>query len=323
MYLLTKNELKNIISDKKIIQNGKIENIEGIKYDLCISPKLLSQEYPTSIDISKMEYKAQNQVSVSPGELVFLLTEEIINLPKNMMGTLATKRKMNHEGVMVLGGSVVDPLYSGRLLFGLYNFSSAPFSIIPGKKIMSLMLHKLNKDEVADFPTPEIRINDFPDDLLGAMAKYKPTSHQQTETKLEKVIKDLEHIQRKINDNESFFKDFKESLKTQKEQTDATFKNFDKVLTTQGKQIAETGLQVKQISDSLKQEKEERKESYKDLNKKIKDKDQNLDVKIEKLNENINEKFLKVTEKNTISRVLIGVFLILVGAAIVKYLFNF
>jgi len=215
MQLITGKKLCDLVNEGKLIQNAKINNCEGVKYDLRISNMLLSGEHSEGIDISKLEYAEKKKLFVAPGEFVFLLTEEIICLPKNIMAMLTSKRKMNHSGVLVLGGSVVDPLYNGRLLFGLYNFSSDPFPIKPDRKITSIMFYQLDDNEVDEFPEPDARINEFPDELLSNMAKYKPTSQQQMETRLEELKNKIDALQKAFDKNGQWFEEFKLGLKQQ------------------------------------------------------------------------------------------------------------
>ncbi len=212
MRLVTIKELQSFVMEDRIIQNGKLENVEGIKYDLRISNKLLSGTYPNSINIEKLNYEIKERLSVAPGELVFLLTEEILCLPDNMMATIISKRKMNHEGVLVLGGSIVDPLYNGRLLFGLYNFSSESFPVLPGRKIISIMLYKIDDSELGEFPKPEARIDYFPDELLKNMKKYKPTSNQNILNEMKGIKIEIEGIKKKFNSNQEWFTKFQDKL---------------------------------------------------------------------------------------------------------------
>ncbi len=212
MQLITGEKLHDFVNEGKILQNAKIDNCEGIKYDLRISNMLLSGDFQNAVEIDELNYETREKLSVAPGEIVFLLTEEIICLPENMVATIVSKRKMNHEGVMVLGGSVVDPRYCGRLLFGLFNFSSEPFPILPGRKISSIMFYKLNDSETDDFPQPDARIDKFPDDLVKTIKKYKPTSNQSLLSEIKNMKDDLEKIKEKFDSNKKWFDDFKKNL---------------------------------------------------------------------------------------------------------------
>lgn len=293
MHLISKTELSELVKQNKVIQKGDISCVEGIKYDLRISNKLLSEEYPNSIDISKLEYYKREKLNVAPGELVFLLTEEILNFPKDIYASIIWKRKMNHEGVLVLGGSAVDPLYCGRLLFGLYNFSSEPFPIKPERKITSLILYRLEENEIDDFDKPEARIDGFPDDLLRNMSKYKPTSQQQVELQLKELRDEFTLLKKSFDTNEQWFKEFKDNLEKQRQNTEAR------------------NAQIDRISELLEKEIGERKVSEKEITEKISSKYELLRDRIEKYTGTINS--LKVAVY-----ILLG----LAGAAIVKYLFK-
>jgi deoxycytidine triphosphate deaminase len=48
-----------------------------------------------------------------PGEAVFVLTQEHLELPANYIAILSPKRRLAHGGIIVLGGLSVDPLHSG------------------------------------------------------------------------------------------------------------------------------------------------------------------------------------------------------------------
>ena len=254
MDLITGKKLSDLIKKGEIIQNAKLENCEGIKYDLRISDRLLSGDYSSGVTISQLEYKEQKQLHVEPGELVFLLTKEIIDLPENMIAMITFKRKMNHEGVLVLGGSVVDPLYNGRLLFGLYNFASEPFPIKPGKKITSIMFYQLSTNELDKFIKPEVRIDEFPDELLRNMAKYKPTGQQQLDQQIKDIKSTLDKLQDEFKQNERWIERFEDLVNKQTENVSNNAKQIDK------------------LRESLAEESNNRKEAQKDFEKSTRDK---------------------------------------------------
>ena len=263
MDIITGESLSDLIKEGKVIQNAKLDNCEEIKYDLRISDRLLSGDYSSGVDISQLDYKEQQQLCVAPGELVFLLTEEIIHLPGNMFATIAFKRKMNHEGVLVLGGSVVDPLYHGRLLFGLYNFSSEPFPIKPDKKITSIMLYKLNDNELCEFTEPEVRIDEFPDELLRNMAKYKPTGQQQLEQQMKDIKDSLDKLQDEFKQNERWIE------------------RFEDLINKQSENVSSNAEQIKQLRESLAVESSNRRDAQKDFEKTTQQKlDETKDVLI-------------------------------------------
>ncbi len=254
MDLITGERLSDLVKKNEIVLNAKLESCEGIKYDLRISDRLLSGDYSSGVSISHLDYKEQSQLCVEPGELVFLLTEEIIRLPEDMIAMITFKRKMNHEGVLVLGGSVVDPLYNGRLLFGLYNFSSEPFPVKPGKKITSIMFYQLGEKEIAKFPKPEVRIDEFPDELLRNMTKYKPTGQQQLKQQMKEIKDNLDKLQDEFKKNERWIE------------------RFENIVNKQSENVLKNADQIDKLRESLVEESKNRKVAQKDFETSTRDK---------------------------------------------------
>jgi dUTPase len=166
--------LKNALSETGFIKNGKLENIDGIKYDFCLSPEILKAKFKQPINAASLPDTMKKELVIEPGEVVFVLTQETVSLPDNVMAILIPKRKLSHDGIMILGGLSIDPLYEGRLLIGLYNLSSTQYPIIPGRKLIGAHFYVLSEEEKDGVTRPEMKIHGFPDELIRLMQSYKP-----------------------------------------------------------------------------------------------------------------------------------------------------
>ncbi len=151
-------------------------------------------------------------MKIDPGEAVFVLTHERIKLPANMTATLIPKRKISHEGILTLGGLLVDPLYEGKLLVGLYNFSSTPFNLIPGRKLIAAMFHELGEDEIGDFPPSRDPIETFPDELVRLIRSYQPVSTENLLTAIQKTQQELTALKTEIQSDKKWQEDFRRDL---------------------------------------------------------------------------------------------------------------
>lgn len=183
---------------------------------------------------------------VEPGEVVFVLTEERLDLPRNMIAVLSQKRKLSHQGIQVLGGSCVDPLYRGRLLVGLYNFSSSRFPLIASKKLIAAVFYELDEDEISDFPTPEAPVEDFPDELIRLIQNYKPIAPQGLQEALADTRRELADLKSEITSGREWQRQFRESLQ-------------------------EHSSQIDKLLEGLKEEKENRVASQRDFDKRLQD----------------------------------------------------
>lgn len=226
--IIPESKLKEAIENQTFIKNGLVGNAEGIKYDFRISSKILKAEFGQPIDVSTLTPKEQADLKIDPGEVVFVLTEETLDLPNNMKAVLSQKRKLAHDGILILGGFCIDPLYCGRLLFGLFNFSSVPFLLKPGKKLIAALFYELEADEVEDFLKPECIIENFPDELVQLMQKYRPVSIQSLLDQIQNLSFKFEELRKEFRDREDWFQRFQDSLESHKKSIDRIIVSLDK-----------------------------------------------------------------------------------------------
>ena len=221
--LMSNPQLKEFITNGEFIKKGNIDNIDGIKYDFCLSSRILKAKYGQPVDVSNFQDTMKRDLVVEPGEVVFVLTEETISLPDNIMAFLIPKRKLSHDGIMILGGLSVDPYYEGRLLIGLYNLSSTKYPIIPGKKLIGSHFFYLNEEEKKDVSKPQIKIDDFPDELIRLMQSYKPVSTEALMNNVGALETRFEALLQEFKSKDDWFEKIKISM-------DKHENNIDKIL---------------------------------------------------------------------------------------------
>lgn len=208
--ILSHEDLVNAIQKNQIIQNGKIENCEEIKYDFRLGEKILKASFKRPIIYSQLNIEEQAKCEIAPGEVVFVMTEEKLSLPQNVFCQLSNKRKIGHGGIVVLGGLMIDPNYQGNLIFGLYNVSSVPYPLKPGKKLVAGIFYKTDGSASNSF-FPE-SIEDFPEELTDSMAKYQPFSPTDATDKIRLLSDRLSFLENKLNSDNEWKNTFKSSL---------------------------------------------------------------------------------------------------------------
>jgi deoxycytidine triphosphate deaminase len=219
--LITGVHLSEAISAGGFIKHGVENCVEGAKYDFRMSPLILKSSYGAPINLERMTEEQRAQVRVEPGEVVFVRTIEWLELPNDVTAVLSTKRKLSHQGIIALGGFCVDPLYKGPLFVGLYNFSSTPFVLQAGKKLIAALFYRLADDELADFPVPEaVPEDDFPDELKSLIRNYKPFELKGLTETVATLQAHLVALQEEIRDDRSWKRDFQEALASQTKQID-------------------------------------------------------------------------------------------------------
>jgi hypothetical protein len=126
----------------------------------------------------------------------------------------------------------IDPLYKGKLLIGLYNLSSSNFPLLPGKKLIAAMFYRLQEEEIGNFRNPDISIYEFPEDLIHLMEKYKPISTLSLMNEITSVRNKLEELKNQFRETDLWFKEFQKGLSAQE-------KNIDRISDILEKEVDE------------------------------------------------------------------------------------
>lgn len=214
--LISEKELLNLVSAGRVIESGISACVEGVKYDFRLGKRiLLPGQQP--IDVSKLPEQDRARLFLNPGSLAFVLTEERLALPEDMKAEISLKRKMSHAGILVLGGFCVDPGYTGRLLFGLFNFSTSPFPIEPGRKLIAAQFYRLMGDEVPPLRHQEA-LDDFPDDVVGFMQSYEPVTVEGIKADVNGLRRTLDLLREDLSTKEKWFTEFKNFLERHQKQ---------------------------------------------------------------------------------------------------------
>jgi deoxycytidine triphosphate deaminase len=224
---ITGEELVSAVKDQTFIKEGSVRCAEGIKYDFRMGSRVLKAKYGRSIDIDKLPEAEKADMIVEPGEVVFVLTEESLELTNKIMAHLMPKRKLSHEGILVLGGFCVDPLYSGRLLIGLYNFSSSRFTLEPRRKLIAAVFYELQESERGVFEKPETSVNDFPGELVRLISSYQPIDLKGLRDDISSLETQITNLRSEITTDKEWKKDFQTKLEIQANNIDKLLKGLD------------------------------------------------------------------------------------------------
>jgi len=204
MDILTERELLSAVENETLIKDGSKESCEGIKYDFILSNMALTVDSGRPRDIDQHN---ENAV-IKPGEIAFVMTKESLDLPGNIYCQLSTKRKLSLDGIIILGGLIIDPNYKGKLIFGLYNLSSRNYPLLPGRKLVAGVFYKVDK-ESDKLPKS---INNFPDDLIKIVVDTKPNSISSISNAIEELRAEMQVIQNQLSHDNSWKKDFQTGL---------------------------------------------------------------------------------------------------------------
>lgn len=213
--LILENELRDAVKNNSFIKNGSLNSCEGMKYDFRVSSKLLSPHFNRDRAFDEQD---ETNFVIKPGETAYVMTEEDLDLPNNIFCQLSTKRKLSHDGILLLGGFSIDPNYKGKLFFGLHNLSREDYPFRPNKKLVAGIFYELSGEETKVITSAPEPLYDFPDELMKNIKFFKSASTEALEGRIEELKSSLSVLKEQIDTDKSWKAEFKEGLSQNNQQ---------------------------------------------------------------------------------------------------------
>lgn len=135
--ILTKADILEELSHRRLIKDGIPENVEGCSYDLRIGTIFREGR------IIKGKQGAGDQVLLQPGEIISLFTLEELDLPANIAATAFPINALSSQGLLVLNPGHIDPGFNGPLTVRVINIRYTPKSIDLGTPIFTVIFERL------------------------------------------------------------------------------------------------------------------------------------------------------------------------------------
>ena len=250
--VISGKRLQEAIKNNKFLTGGDTANCDGIKYDFRLDDCILKAKFGIPINYYSLPVEKQGtELVVSPGEMVFVMSKERLNLPRNIFSQLSPRRKMTEFGIITLGGLAIDPGYNGKLLFGLYNISSENFKLVPNAKLVGAVFFELEENELLPDYTPPKAIDGYSSTLIEKVAKYQPVGITTLEESIKEIERQLEAFKKGLSKNT-------DAIEKLEDITRQTSRNIERI-----------SEDIKILSDGLKLEVEARKKIKDEVNTKI------------------------------------------------------
>lgn len=167
---------------KKIVEPFDSDRIEDAKYMLSIGDEIYVSEEEGRKTAQRL--KEGESFAIDPGQFAFVLTDEMVHLPPEVLGFISIRATVKFLGLVNISGFHVDPGYRGKLVFSVFNAGPTRIQLKRGELIFSIWL--------ADLSAPTSRkksitgYNDIPSKLITPIAGKFTTAYQ-----LEKEVDSL------------------------------------------------------------------------------------------------------------------------------------
>lgn len=197
-------------------------------------------------------------MEIPPGAYAGIVSYEKMSSPRNICARLGSKRALSYEGIILLTGSIVDPGYSGHLLFGLYNASQKKVHIRYGRKICNIVFEKLSIEPEKESQTePNLLHGNFPDAFMDKMANMDVLPWMQISERvkqIENITKDIIDLRVKYEDVIKPIKDLTDNVKSLSQTVQIISEQTKTLGVDLGKAnelISENGKQILQLTNNL------------------------------------------------------------------------
>src|SRR5690606_791554 len=107
--------------------------------------------------------KRGESFTIPPGQFAFLLTEEVVSIPDNLMGWISLRSGIKFKGLVNISGFHVDPGFKGNLIYSVFNAGPSPIPISRGDPLFKLWIAELDGAVVEKYifrsPKPQSEIS--------------------------------------------------------------------------------------------------------------------------------------------------------------------
>jgi len=115
-------KLKEEIHARQLISPYDPKHVRHAAYEIRMGPQAFIT--PTTIPGGQPQLDFGAALRIPPGQFALLLTDEIITIPDNAIGFISIRAGFKFCGLVNVSGFHVDPGFSGRLKFSVYNAGS-------------------------------------------------------------------------------------------------------------------------------------------------------------------------------------------------------
>jgi deoxycytidine triphosphate deaminase len=135
--MLSGNCIKTLLGKEIIIYPYDEKKLKGVGYNLSVGPYIWSVTRKCQL-IPSGEYEFE----IEPGELVLVLTEEIVWVSERIGGTFHSKVDQVSRGISPIS-TTLDPGWIGVLLVAVRNTINVPLKLTRGRTFVTLIFHSI------------------------------------------------------------------------------------------------------------------------------------------------------------------------------------
>ena len=139
MSFWTSSKLKAELRKESLITPFDLTRVQHGAYELALG----GEYYDTSLKDGKGTKAPGSQITIPPGQLALLITQEKIEVPDTAIAFISVKFTNKQQGLINVSGFHVDPGFRGRIKFSVYNAGSRSAVLDVGKPLFMIWFSNL------------------------------------------------------------------------------------------------------------------------------------------------------------------------------------
>ncbi len=179
----------------------KTSNLRPSSYCLTIGNKIRLSHDKELIKLDELDNSGT--LTIQPNDIVAIMTEEEISLPRNITARLSPKTDIIDHVLNLNHGGKIHPGYRGPIYIVLENHTKRVIEIKRGMEILHLDFNFLHIDPETDHKGEKELFDDFPEKLIESLReidiqrkKAKSISESSKETTIKEVSKQMTKIEK-------------------------------------------------------------------------------------------------------------------------------
>lgn len=130
-----------------------VNNLDCASYRLSVgdqafvtNPEIESQSPDVTLIKNLGKSSSDGAIRISPGQFAFLLTEEEVKVPRYAIAMISIRAGYKFKGLINVSGFHVDPGWSGKLIFSVYNAGTKTIILRRGEPVFLIVYAHLDRD---------------------------------------------------------------------------------------------------------------------------------------------------------------------------------
>ncbi len=154
-----------------LISPYEAAQVDCAAYRLRVGPEVYispTGEAKDAATKTKVPLDLGEAFTVPPGQFAFLLTEERVTVPNKALAFISVRATVKFRGLVNVSGFHVDPGYSGRLVFSVFNAGPGPVHLARGDDCFLIWYADLDRETTLAKTSPGFQ--DIPTKLINPIA---------------------------------------------------------------------------------------------------------------------------------------------------------